>query len=216
MDKISSVVEELVLEDDDILMLGSQNVVNWSSYARKIQPRVEAILGKEARLGSIVTALTRYFQNIPDRESFNSNDQLIERLSIHSNLEGITFERSAESSFQIQKEYQNLSLNPNSFVTVTQGINEITLVGESQYIHQFRTSLASLKKIYDKKNLVGISIKFQLKYLEIPKVLFQFHRSLAQKKINIIEIISTATELTFIIEKKDLQKAIESLQRKLY
>lgn len=216
MDKISTVVEQILLEDDEILFLGSQHLVNWSSYARRIQPQVEAVLKKKIQTGSIVTALTRYCQNLPAERLEENLDDVIERLSIHSNLEGITFERTEESSQKIQKIYQDLFLKSNSFITLTQGVNEITLVGEPRYIDKFRSALSHLAKVYDKRNLVGISVKFHLKYLEIPRVLFHLHRSFAIKKINIIEMISTATELTFIIEKKDLQLALDSLQKKLY
>jgi hypothetical protein len=36
---------------------------------------------------------------------------------------------------------------------------------------------------------------------------------LAYKDINIIEVVSTATELTYMIEKKDLPVALEQLQK---
>ncbi len=215
MDKISDIVEKLVTDDDYIMHLGPANLINWSSYARKIAPEIENMLKKKVKMGSIVTALTRYFKNIPSTELSKSTDQIIERLSVHSNLEGITFERSEKSSEKIQALYQKLLLSTNSFITLTQGNNEITIVAESQYASKFRKELTSLPKIYDKKSLVGISIKFHLKYLEIPNILFQLHKSIVIKKINIIEIISTATELTFIINKKDLHLALESLQKSL-
>lgn len=33
------------------------------------------------------------------------------------------------------------------------------------------------------------------------------------KKVNIVEVVSTATELTYVIEKKDLAAALEQLQK---
>jgi hypothetical protein len=38
-------------------------------------------------------------------------------------------------------------------------------------------------------------------------------RRLAYKNVNLVEIVSTATELTFIIDKRDLATALEQLQK---
>lgn len=40
-------------------------------------------------------------------------------------------------------------------------------------------------------------------------------RRMALKNINLIEVVSTATELTFIIDKKDLQIGLEQLQKSI-
>lgn len=213
MIKISEIVEEIVREDEYVMLLGPKKLINFSSFARIIQDQVEQKCKKEVKIGSIVAALTRFFNVVPQLEVPKSPTEIIDRLSVHSNLEGMTIERSEKTTQMIQKIYEGLTLNSNSFITITQGVNEITLVLESSLASIFRASLKNFKKIYDKKNLVGISIKFDFKYLEIPNILFQLHRRIVVKKINIIEMISTATELTFILEKKDLKLALESLQK---
>lgn len=213
MYKISEVVQKIIEEEEDILLLGSQKLINTSSYARKIRPYVEKILMKEVKEGSIVAALNRFFKNIPEKEVPKEVQQIIDRFSVHSKLEGITIERTETNTSLVQNIYKKLVLRSNSFITITQGVNEITIVSEAIFSEIFRENLKNLKKIYDKRDLVGISIKFHLKFLEIPNILFQLHKRIVVKKINIIEMISTATELTFIIEKKDLQTALDSMQK---
>jgi hypothetical protein len=106
-------------------------------------------------------------------------------------------------------------VNNKTYITVTQGINEITIIAESSVIDVFRDRLKEYKSIYDISNIVGISVKFDLKYMEIPNLFYLLIRKLALRNINIIEIVSTATELTFIINKKDMGIALEQLQRGL-
>ena len=53
MYKISEVKQKIIEEEEDILLLGSQKLINTSSYARKIRPYVEKILMKEVKEGSI-------------------------------------------------------------------------------------------------------------------------------------------------------------------
>ncbi len=213
MHKISKIVVDWVEEDESILNLGSQELINWSSYARKIRPEIEKIMGKVVKEGSIVASLVRYFRNKPSLDPLLPNDKIIERLSIHSNLEGLTLERTESNTTLIQKMYSKLHLEKENFITITQGVNEITVIAEKAIALQLRGNITQKDMIYDKRQLVGVSIKFHLKYLEVPNILFQLHRKISLKRINIIELISTATELTFIIEKKDLSKAMESLQK---
>lgn len=217
MIKISEVVEELVEQDELILSLGLEGLVNLSSYARKIHSQVEASLRKPVKEGSIVAALTRFFQKNPKRGFLpKMGAKVIQTLSVHSDLEGMTFERTEKASLLVKKLYQELSEKTKAFFTLTHGLNEITLVCESQIAKVFRKEFEAFKKIYDKKNLVGITVKFDLKYLEVPNTIFELYKKLAFKKINIIEIISTATEITFIIEKEELSQGIEALQKNIY
>jgi aspartokinase len=61
--------------------------------------------------------------------------------------------------------------------------------------------------------LVALTIVFEGKnFLTTPGVIFTAIRRLAWEQINIYEIVSTMTELTFILGKKDSMKAYNALQ----
>jgi len=60
--------------------------------------------------------------------------------------------------------------------------------------------------------LVALSIGFKGDFFHTPGVIFTVVRRLAWDDINIYEIISTMTELTLILHKKDSMRAYESLQ----
>jgi hypothetical protein len=215
--KVSEIVEGMVEEDELIYALGLEGLLNLSSYARKIQPQIESKLRKPVKEGTIVTALARFFQKKPIKGlSYSELGQVIQTLTVHTNLEGMTFERTESTSNRIRSLYPKLTENSKAFFTQTEGLSEITIVCEAKIAAEFRRELKSCKKIYDKRELVGISIKFDLKYLDVPNTLFELYKKLAFKKVNIIEIISTATELTFLISKEELVVALDAFQKNLY
>lgn len=76
------------------------------------------------------------------------------------------------------------------------------------------TKFLSGEKILNKeKNLVALTIIFTADdFLHTPGVIFNAVRKLAWDNINIYEIVSTMTELTFILSKKDSMKAYDVLQ----
>lgn len=211
MINISKAVEDIFRQDDLAQAAAQKGWLNLSSYARHIKPSIEAALMKPAGEGSIVTALSRVISQLPPPPS--EPDHIVQSLSVHANLEGITFERSEHTSARIGQIFRDLNVDNKAFVTVTQGMNEITIVAEAKIAQTFRQHLTSAHKIYDKPGLVGITVKFDLASLERPNTIHLLTRRLAFKSINLVEVVSTATELTFIIHKSELPVALEQLQK---
>lgn len=208
---ISQAVETILRHDDLALAAAHSGWLNLSSYARSIRPQLEHTLMKDVQEGSIVTALSRITAELPQRHAMNA--AIIQSFAVHSNLEGMTYERSENISAQIRETYHQVGATNKSFLTVTQGINEITVIAEASVARLFREKLHDPHTVYDKKDLVGITVKFAPKNLEIPNLIFQLTRRLAYRDINIIEIVSTATELTYVIAKQDVTAALEQLQK---
>lgn len=210
---ISQAVETILYHDDVALEAARKGWLNLSSYARAIRPQVENTLIKDVQEGSIVTALSRIVADLPQQPA--TIQDVIQSFSVHSNLEGMTYERSEDISTQIREIYRQVAATNKSFLTVTQGINEITIVAEASVARHFREKLRQAHTVYDKPNLVGITVKFAPENLEIPNLIFMLTRRLAYRDINIIEIVSTATELTYVIEKRDVATALEQLQKNI-
>lgn len=211
---IAQAVEEVFGHDDVALAAARNGWLNFSSYARSIRTQVEAAGLKDVQEGSIVTALSRCAGRLLERHEVDLAG-VIQSLAIHANLEGLTYERSERVSQKIREIYPQLPVASKAFLTVTQGINEITIVAGSAAAETFRAYLHGSHKVYDKPNLVGITVKFTLRDLETPNVIFALTRRLAFRNINIIEVVSTATELTYVVEKKDLAVALEQLQKNI-
>lgn len=213
MINISQVVQEIINRDDLVLAIAGRGLLNISAYAREIQPEIETILIKNVKEGSIVAAINRNIKDLPGNEIPSGN--ILQSISVHSNLEGISYERTDKISQIIREAYNQVEVSNKTYLTVTQGINEITIVAEKKVANKFKEALKNFKEIYDKSNLVGITVKFDLKFLAIPNLIYALSRRLALKSINIIEIISTASELTFIIDRADLRITLEQLQKNI-
>lgn len=208
---IAQAVEDIVTQDDVALAALQKGWLNLSAYSRAIRPDLQKILLKDIQEGSIITALSRLAAQLHRHETPSAD--IIQSLAVHSNLHGMTYERTAEVSAKIRDIYHQVNVDNKSYLTVTQGINEVTIIAEPRVAAIFRDHLQGARKIYDKQDLVGITIKFTVGNLEIPNLIFALTRRLAYKDINIIEVVSTATELTYMIEKKDLPVALEQLQK---
>ena len=211
MINISQAVTDVFNRDDIASNAAQQGWLNLSSYARSIKPQVVDMLMKDVQEASIVTALSRLVAEAPAASVVPAN--VIQSLAVHTSLAGITYERSEQTSEKIREVYHQVSTDNKTFLTVTQGINEVTIIAETTVAQVFRSALAGARRVYDKDNLIGITVKFAPNNLEVPNLIFALTRRLAYKNVNIIEVVSTATEMTYIIEKQDVALALEQLQK---
>jgi aspartokinase len=210
MISISQQVKKVLEEDQEALMVLNKGFLNFSSYARMIQPQVEELCLKDVKEKSITVALSRI------AKEFKKDQRLeppinIKNISMHSNLAELTYERTQETMQKINRIINDLEIDAKNYLALTRGISEITIIGDQKIIQSFKSKLNQINPIFEKSDLTGVTASFPEEMISIPNVIYRITQKMAVKKINIIEIISTFTELTFIIEKNNSALAIEQL-----
>ena len=210
MIQVSEIVEEIIQGDEIALEALRAEVLNLSAYAQKILPEVERKALKPVRKGTIVVALSRAMKNIAKVADLRPK-VIIQDLSIKSPLFEVTFERTANNLEQVSELPKEWFAE--DFFTITEGLGEITIITtekmEEQLLHHF--SVAP-KGQYN--NLVAVTIRFKEEdYIEEPNMIFSLVSALASKRINLIEIVSTFTEISFIVRKKEMDLTMSTLQQ---
>lgn len=213
MIKISDVVRDILYSSEVALSAFNDGYLNLSGYAKQIRKEVEARAKKPVRPGSIVTALSRMKKSAGRAVPSTSllPDVAIEDLSVKSGLAEIAFDRTASNLARLRELYRDSSINAGDFFMVTQGTGEITIIALENALPHISRIMRPARSKAAIKNLVGLTARFDPDYLAVPNVIFTFVRRFALKRINITEIVSTYTELTFIIDQKDLQGAFLAL-----
>lgn len=209
MIKISQIVSELISGDDVALEALRAKILNLSAYAEQIRPKIENRLYKTVKKGSIVTALSRMSQEAVHTPPLKVPIH-IEDLSIKSPLCEISYEKTDN----IAKKIATIAVkySTKGFFTSTQGIGEVTLILsqdlKSSVIKQIGVKP---KGVYD--NLSAITLRFiEEDYIEAPNMIYTLISALAARRINLIEIVSTFTEISFIVRQKDSKATIEVLK----
>lgn len=211
MIKVSEVVEEIVRSDDVALEAMRRRALNLSAYAEEIKNEVESATVKDVKNGTIVVALSRFAAKL-DADETNKPRVVINDLSIKSPLVELTYEKTEQTLFQVRKIYGSLVERDQAFLTMTHGVNEVTVVIAETLRSEFESRVTSKPKaIYE--GLVGITVKFDKKYIEIPNVLHTLIGSLALKRVNLIEVISAYTELTVVVRRGDMEVSVQALNK---
>ncbi len=189
-----------------------RRTLNLRAYAKLIQPRVEAEAKKSVSIASIVVALSRIRKSLKEIAPLRPQVS-IENLSIKADLSVITYEKTAENLVFLSK-ITSFQHRDKDFLVVAEGIAEITIVGDVQKINEIEKTLKTNRKArFD--DAVAVTIHFDQKYVEIPNVLFNFVSNLAIKRVNLLQIVSNLTEVSFIVEQKYVDDTIDVFKRYL-
>ena len=100
-----------------------------------------------------------------------------------------------------------VSLSQEDFFTTTIGTTEIDIICsanlESKVLKHFK-----IKPKYVNHNFAAIGVSFGPEVFGTPNIFFSLLSITARAQVNIEELISTPTELTFIVAEKDFGKTV--------
>src|SRR5260221_587766 len=133
-----------------------EGVLNLSAFAEQIHSQIEEKTWKKVKKSTIVVALSRLAkkrQLLPKIKP----DLSLDELSIKSPLSDITFEKSQLILEKARSLSQHLAKNPPQFFTLTEGIDEITVVISQEQLPVLETYFAiKPKSLYT--DLVGMTV----------------------------------------------------------
>jgi hypothetical protein len=205
--RITDAVEQILLEDSFVVEAMQRGILNVSAYAKEIHKAVEMKTMKPVKHGTIVVALSR-ISATTNQQDFNPH-VVIDNFNVTSSITEITFERTKASIDKLSG-LNNVLVNSGEFFTVTEGLHEITLLCTEKVKNHVTDHFAIEPKVVI-NDLVAISVRFSVEYMHTPNTIYSLIGALAVRNINVIEIVSTYTELTFIIYKNEMEKTIQSL-----
>lgn len=208
--KITETVKEILLNSETASTSLKNGYMNLSAYAKKVQKEVEHKTKKPVSCGTIVVALSRISKNIKP-EDILIPTVLVKDLTIKSPLIEITYPKSAKTVEILRKLQNEIKTDTSDFVTITQGVGEITIIISERLKTTVHSYFKNIKPIFSLESLASLTVKFPSQYIDQPNIMYAIMRTLAIKKINIIEIVSTYTELTFILKNQDLQNAFNTI-----
>lgn len=208
MIKVSDAVEEIVREDGFVQEAIRQGILNLSAYAKKIHTEVEERSMKPVLRGTIIVALSRLVNGMQLPTPLLPEIK-ITNLSVKSSLCELTFEKTERNQEKLSS-LETSIISKEEFFAVTEGSTEITII----YPANARQTVMRHFKVQPKveySDLVAVTVRFSPEYMEVPNAIYTLVSALAVKHINIIEIVSTYTELSFIIYKSDMEQTIQAL-----
>lgn len=209
---ISHLVEKIVNERPLLFQALEQDIVSFGNLAAQLEKEIAEELKKEVKRSAVVMALRRYTDKIQEKSSIPKFDFRSE-INMKTNLCDIAIQKSAALFPKLQKIHKIADYGKGDTLNIIHGNYEISIVTNMKHLSKIKKELKGERTIKVEENLVALSLNFSEKFLYTPGVIATVVRKLTWEDINIYELISTFTELTFIISKKDATKGYNALQR---
>lgn len=192
----------------------SRGIINLSALSRQIRPEIEKYLLKNVTEGSILMALKRLPTQLRSETQIRRVFERRHEIIVRSNLLEFTLLNSDFSTLKHKKIVEECG-DQKHFITITQGIFETTIIASGQLEDKIESILEKDKIIFRLNNLSSITIRLPVKNVLTPGIYYSLLKFLAWEGINIVEVVSTFTEFTIILEDKETDRAFSVLKKSL-
>ena len=184
-------------------------MVTVSHIAKKIvsgQPFIEEALG------SRIISFGNLAEQIAEHRKKASRFDFTGEILMKTNICDFSVVKSPSLLVKLRTIYNIVNFERGNTLNVILGNNEVSIIINEKYMQKLTKFLAEEKILNKEHDLVALTIIFTADdFTHTPGVIFNAVRKLAWENINIYEIVSTMTELTFILSNKDSMKAYNVL-----
>lgn len=205
---ISNAVKNAIYENPFFYESISQGLSNFSQIAKLIHKDIEQVVQKQVKIQSIIVSLSRLSKSLKSKSFVKTIKANLNDVSIKTPISEFILEKNPENIQKIAK----LNKLKEKLLGIIIGETEINIVCSQSYARTIRESLKIKREL---PNLAIITVHFNEKLVHIPGLLYYITGLLFTNNINIVEIISTYTELNILIEPKNLQKTANLLLNQL-
>ncbi len=209
---IAHLVKKMVSDRPMLQETMRQGIISYGALAEKLKKDIEAELGKTVKESAIVMALRRYAETLESHQPKKAALLFGPDIVMKSGIADIAVMKSNSLASKLEKLYRIVDFGKGDILNLVHGNYEVGIITNEKHISQVMKILEHEKVILKEKNLAAIAMSISKEHLYTPGSIFIAVRKLAWDNVNIFEIVSTTTELIFIVSKKDAVRAYNSLQ----
>jgi DNA-binding transcriptional ArsR family regulator len=208
----AEVVKELVkaspLLEDGL----SRGIISYSALARDLRPQIEKRLFKSVGRGAIVMALKRTSSKLKNKITVTQQVINLNGITARSNLAELTYLNSDTIIEKHKKVFLASEKRKDIFCNLSQGVRETMLIVGEEILPEMEKIFADERLVAKIKDLSSITILLAKETVSTSGVYYSILKLLAWNEINIIDVISTYSELTIILSNEDIDKAFSILK----
>ncbi|MBS3140305.1 hypothetical protein J4479_04850 [Candidatus Woesearchaeota archaeon] len=211
---VSHLAEKIVERKPFLEEALAKGIINYVALAEILRPEIEKELKKEVKTSAIMMSLRRLSEKL--EKNFIKQAQIRFKetdITIKSNLFEITVLKSSVIISNIKRLYDLIDFSRGDFLTITHGIYEITIISNKKHKNKIERILEEEKIVKIIDNLSSLTIKIPIEAVEQIGLFYIVTKALNWENINIIEIVSTLTEMTFILKEDDISQAFNILKK---
>lgn len=208
-------VREEIEKDIFLSNLLSKGLINNSALARELLVSVKK-KNPKATLESVTISIQRYAQGLKKGEVEKALSEQIanSQVSLKNDIVHATFYRNNIVSNSINEIAKNIRWDLDEILFINQGSGEITIVFDKKNKSLFKNILSKAVEVRENSAIISIketNQKDMTPSIEVPGLYAYFITQVSTNGINILDIISTKSQITLVINENDLTKSYETI-----
>lgn len=209
---VAHLVEKLIEQRPFLQEALSQGIVNNAALAEKLIPGLEKELKQKVKFSAVNMAIRRLAEKLEKSFVSTAKFGIESDITVKSDLVEITIFKIEDVQKYIKALYDIVDFKKGDFLAITQGLYEVTIITNKKHEKQILKMFPP--KIVKKKigSLGSLTISIPEEAVETIGLIYTATRALNWVNVNIVEIVSTFTELTFIIKEDDTAQAFDALK----
>lgn len=213
MDRLSKVIEKLINQSPFIQEAIAEGLINISSLARKLNPEIQKITGKDVSDSAIIMAIKRMPPGTNQKIELKIKNFMSDLgdLIVRSNLIKVTFKNYVGISQDQAQFLTHIKDISDNFYTVSRGVSETTIITNAQFMDKISSIFKQNETLSQSSNLSAITMKLPTVNTEISGVYYYLLKKIAWEGINLAEVISTTNEFTIVVDTKMVSHAFSVL-----
>ncbi|HIH39059.1 hypothetical protein J4460_08120 [Candidatus Woesearchaeota archaeon] len=216
MVNVAYVTEEIIRQKPFLQEALASGIINYAALAESLQPEVKKILRKDVKTPAIMMALRRLHDRLEAQFETKLKFDRETEITTKSDLCEIVLKKTLRVDRIIQSRIiQSLELDVmnKGMFSIVSGIDQINIIASKRHKESILKKFRKDDVIVTIDDLAGITITISQKVFEKPGFFYLLTRALAWESISIVELISTMTELTFLVHDDDLMRSHAALRR---
>jgi len=208
---VPQAVEKIIKRSRYLSEAMSKDLINASSLARYIKQEVEDLVFKKVTTGSIIMAINRLQSSFTAGYKQITIFQEAPDMIVRSNLT-LIYVKNSDNLLQKLSAIEKTGKSFQKKALFTYGRVETIILTNKINLDGIKKILKGEETIETFPNVSSITIHLPLTAVTSPGIFYFFIKSLAWEGVNIIDILSTHSELTLIFKPEDINSAFGILQ----
>ncbi len=206
MIKIQPIVRDILMSEVEACFALTNGYMNMSSYAHRIRPKVKELTKKDVTIASLVVSLSRLRKELKKEQPL-VHDVVIKNITTKLPISEIIYENNPQFIKDLESLHKKIKVTQDDFFTTTIGTAELDILCSSNIEKKVLEHFKSKPTLVN-RNLAAIAVSYGSEVFGTPNVFFSLLSITAKARINLEELISTPTELIFILAEKDFGRTV--------
>lgn len=209
MEKTAALAKREIGDNPVLAGYLADGVINYSALARRMLPKLR-LENPKASEESLAIALKRLkLENAPaddDAKRIIAGSQI----SARNGIAHMTFHKSRRVLEELLEISKRIDSEKEDVLLLNQGAGEVTVIVDEKNVKMFSRCKGGLVESTGGLALITIREDGKAKgkkSIEVPGIYAHFLNRLAQGGINVVEVVSTYSQVSLVVSERDLARA---------